>query len=82
MARRAPAANLTGMDRSLNGGDFRTLARLTGPEQQPALAPLLQDLPPWFRRLVIEQAAWLGIDVPGLPVTESIEEALRGNRAA
>jgi len=70
MAAGAAAAILAGMDRSLTADDFRLLDRLnrTPAPRLAAPPPALPDLPGWFRILVAEQAAWLGIPVPGAPV--------------
>jgi hypothetical protein len=57
------------MDRSLNADDLRLLASLGAPPaQSPAevvWAPSLADLPQWFAQAVIEQAAWLGLELRG-----------------
>lgn len=60
---RAPA-NLSGMDRSLNADDYRLLAGLTAASGSHLPVATLGDLPDWFRRVVLEQAAWLGIALP------------------
>jgi hypothetical protein len=54
------------MDRSLNGDDLRNLENLTrrpASRWTPALA--LDGLPGWFRRVVAEQSAWLGLEPAG-----------------
>ncbi len=68
MAGRRAVAILPPMDRSLDGDDYRLLSRweaaLDSPHPVPA--PALADLPHWFQQVVAEQAAWLGVAVPGL----------------
>jgi hypothetical protein len=60
------------MDRSLTADDFRILDRLNRtPSRQAAPPPALAELPGWFRVLVTEQCAWLGIPVPGIPAGET-----------
>lgn len=55
------------MDRSLTAEDYRLLDRLNASPPRRAFqpAPRLAELPGWFRRVVAEQAAWLGIPLPG-----------------
>lgn len=58
-------AILSDMDRSLNADDYRFLEGLTAaPPAGRAEAPTLDQLPEWFRRVVLEQAACLGLALP------------------
>jgi hypothetical protein len=66
MAVARPPIMLSGMDRSLNGDDFRLFSRWER-EDHPerfatASARTLDDLPGWFRQLAREQAIELGCE--------------------
>lgn len=63
------------MDRSLTADDHRILERLNRALAAPAAAapPALSELPGWFRALVAEQAAWLGIPVPGEAASGAVQ---------
>src|ERR671936_123642 len=75
MAAGRPPITLSGMDRSLNGYDFRLFSRWERedhPERFAAASTLsVDDLPGWFRQLVREQAIELGaqlVTLAGLSV--------------
>ena len=66
MAVGRPPITLSGMDRSLNGDDFRLFSRWERedhPERFATASTLtVDDLPGWFRQLVREQAIELGCE--------------------
>lgn len=65
MARDPGPRIVWGMDRSLNGDDFRLFQRWERedhPERFPSPTPGLEGLPGWFRAVIREQAIFLGCE--------------------